>query len=193
VSIGQNQRVSLRSLKVLFQYLKGDGSVYGRFKPNKLIIRKMNIAKVINSTKEAESDLALDFSSFLLRYHRDIDYSDFSDDPKTLHKIKRAETFRSWADIEDLANGFESISTNFEQHQTTAAKAFQELYNYIEKSKRETMRELETTKNQILIFKDEYESLTGTKNPSKEFALDTLGGIREEMGMLIEQNVKQME
>jgi hypothetical protein len=84
----------------------------------------MNIQRIISSRKEEDSDLALDFASFLLRYHRDIDYSDFSDDPVIIHKIKRAETYRSWADIEDLANGFESISTNFEQHQTTAAKAF---------------------------------------------------------------------
>jgi hypothetical protein len=66
--------------------------------------------------KEEESDLALDFASFLLRYHRDLDYSDFSDDPIVIHRIKRAETYRSWADIEDLANGFESLSTNIEQH-----------------------------------------------------------------------------
>jgi hypothetical protein len=32
------------------------------------------------ASKEDESDLALDFSSFLLRYHRDLDYGDFADD-----------------------------------------------------------------------------------------------------------------
>ena len=72
----------------------------------------MNIVSIIVSTKEEDSDLALDFASFLLRYHRDLDYSDFSDDPIIINKIKRAETYRSWADIEDLANGFESLSTN---------------------------------------------------------------------------------
>jgi hypothetical protein len=40
----------------------------------------MDIAYTINSTSEKESDLALDFSSFLLRYNRELDYSDFSDD-----------------------------------------------------------------------------------------------------------------
>ncbi len=54
--------------------------------------------------------MGLDFASFLLRYHRDLDYQDFADDPIIVHKIKRAETYRSWADIEDLANGFESLS-----------------------------------------------------------------------------------
>ena len=88
----------------------------------------MNIAKTIISNDEAESDLALDFSSFMLRYNRDLDYQDFSDDLNIQNKIKRAETFRSWADIEDLAHGFENLTTNFESHRTTAASAFQELY-----------------------------------------------------------------
>ena len=97
----------------------------------------MNIAQLIISSDEKESDLALDFSSFLLRYNRVLDYNDFSDDLNIQNKIKRAETFRSWADIEDLAHGFENLSTNFEGHRTTAANAFQELYQYIEKTKKE--------------------------------------------------------
>ena len=97
----------------------------------------MNIASSIVSSDEAESDLALDFSSFLLRYNRDLDYQDFSDDLNIQNKIKRAETFRSWADIEDLAHGFENLSSNFESHRTTAANAFNELYQYIEKTKQE--------------------------------------------------------
>lgn len=97
----------------------------------------MNIASSIVSSDEAESDLALDFSSFLLRYNRDLDYQDFSDDLNIQNKIKRAETFRSWADIEDLAHGFENLSSNFESHRTTAANAFNELYQYIEKTKNE--------------------------------------------------------
>jgi hypothetical protein len=74
-------------LKVLFDFLKNgkinittDSQVYARFKPNKLIIRKMNISSNITSNEEEEATLALDFASFLLRYHRDLDYSDFSDD-----------------------------------------------------------------------------------------------------------------
>ena len=97
----------------------------------------MNITKSVVSQNETEQDLALDFSSFLLRYNRDLDYADFSDDLNIQNKIKRAETFRSWADIEDLAHGFENLSSNFEAHRTTAANAFQELYQYIEKTKKE--------------------------------------------------------
>lgn len=81
--------------------------------------------------------MALDFASFLLRYHRDLDYQDFSDEQEVINQVRRAESYRSWADIEDLANGFESITSNFEAHKVTAASAFNELYNHIEKFKRE--------------------------------------------------------
>jgi glutaredoxin-related protein len=60
--------------------------------------------------------------------------------------IKRAESYRSWADIEDLANGFESLTSGFEQHKVTAASAFQELYNHIERFKKEiTSKQVDTS------------------------------------------------
>ena len=124
ITYNQAQPVGTRSLRILFEYLKNDPQVYARFRPNRIILRKMNIANLIISSEETESDLALDFSSFLLRYNRELDYQDFSDDLNIQNKIKRAETFRSWADIEDLAHGFENLSTNFDQHRTTAANAF---------------------------------------------------------------------
>ena len=40
----------------------------------------MNIDNQIVSENEAEAELAMDFSSFLLRYNRDLDYSDFTVD-----------------------------------------------------------------------------------------------------------------
>ena len=58
--------------------------------------------------------MALDFSSFLLRYHRDLNYEDFSEDKTVLQLIRRAEMYRNWADVEDLANGFETLQGNFE-------------------------------------------------------------------------------
>lgn len=86
------------------------------------------------------SQMALDLAAFLLRYKRDIDYTFFSEDPKTQERIRRAETYRSWADIEDLANQHDSQVKNFTEHERTAAKAFNELYTHIEKIKSE-MRE----------------------------------------------------
>ena len=79
----------------------------------------------------------MDFSSFLLRYHKELDYRDFSDSKEVLARIKRAESYRAWADIEDLANSYETIGQNFENHKATAAEAFNELYQHIKKFKRD--------------------------------------------------------
>jgi hypothetical protein len=84
----------------------------------------MDIAYTVMSPNIKQSELALDFASFLLRYNRELDYTDFADDVIIQNKVKRAEVFRAWADIEDLAHGFENLSSNFENHRTTAANAF---------------------------------------------------------------------
>lgn len=60
--------------------------------------------------------MGLDFATFLLRYHRNVTYSSFSVDMEVQEKIKRAETYRSWADVEDLAHGYDKLSTNFTSH-----------------------------------------------------------------------------
>ena len=99
------------------------------------MVEKLNLDPHINSQNEDESALALDFTSFLLRYHKDLDYSDFSEDPETVKKIRRAEMYRNWLDIEDLANGYESIQTNFNNHQETASKAFKEILTLVQETK----------------------------------------------------------
>ena len=69
---------------------------------------------MIVSTVESESDLALDFSSFLLRYHKVLEYADFTEDANVQDLIRRAESFRQWADIEDLAQSIDQITQVFE-------------------------------------------------------------------------------
>ena len=137
--------------------------------------------------------MALDFSSFLLRYHRDLDYGDFADDPLVGQKIKRAETYRAWADIEDLANGFESLQTNIEQHQTTAANAFQELYNYIEKTKKEVMLKTDDTKAEVLYVRDEVRKMQGLYNPEKDQALKDFGDLRSQLGDFLANKIRILE
>lgn len=115
--------------------MKNDPQVYARFRPNRLILRKMNFEESIKSTDEEHSVAALDFACFLLRYNRGLDYQDFSNDFEVHNRIKRAEIFSCWADIESLANFHESLHDEFEKHRTTASGAFQEIYQYVEKSK----------------------------------------------------------
>lgn len=81
-----------------------------------MIVKNMNMATYILSNNFKDQELALDFCSFLLRYHKEIDYGDFSDDQVVVQKIRRAEIYRSWADIEDLANGYETLNNNFEKY-----------------------------------------------------------------------------
>ncbi len=97
----------------------------------------MNLSAYVLSSSPKDAELALDFCAFLLRYHREIDYSDFSDDQFVVGKIRRAEVYRAWADIEDLANGYETINANFEKHRGVTSNAFQEIVKLVEKVKAE--------------------------------------------------------
>ena len=84
----------------------------------------MNLATYVLSSISKDQEMALDFCAFLLRYHREIDYSDFSEDQYVVGKIRRAEVYRAWADIEDLANGYETINANFDKHRGVTSNAF---------------------------------------------------------------------
>lgn len=117
-----------------------DPKVFKRFKPNKMIVKNMNMQPYILSNNYKDTELALDFCSFLLRYHKDIDYNDFSEDQYVVQKIRRAEIYRSWADIEDLANGYETLNSNFEKHRAVTSNAFQEIVKLVEKVKGECVQ-----------------------------------------------------
>lgn len=64
----------------------------------------MNLAQVLKHASDDQAELVLDFCSFLLRYHRELGYEDFSEEYDVVKKIKRTDRFRMWADIEDLVN-----------------------------------------------------------------------------------------
>lgn len=101
-----------------------DPKVFKRFKPNKTIVKNMNLSTYVLSSIQRDQEMALDFCAFLLRYHREIDYSDFSEDQFVVGRIRRAEVYRAWADIEDLANGYETINANFDKHRGVTSNAF---------------------------------------------------------------------
>jgi hypothetical protein len=80
------------------------------------------------ATNQEVADQALDFSSFLLRYNRELDYQDFSDDQIILQKIKKAETYRTWADIEDLANSLSQLQAASTDEKANIQNAMQEMF-----------------------------------------------------------------
>lgn len=108
---------------------------------------------------ESESDLALDFASFLLRYHKDLEYADFTEDNNVQDLIRRAEAFRQWADIEDLAASIDQITAVFEQHRTTAANAMSEIFQHTERIKKEVHSKISETGNLVTQLKGEQENL----------------------------------
>ena len=101
-------------------------------------VRLNKILTVIASNQEI-ADLALDFSSFLLRYNRELDYIDFSDDQAIIVKIKKAETYRTWADIEDLANSLSTLQSQFAEQQAAVQNGMQEMFQQVEKFKKDQL------------------------------------------------------
>ena len=107
-------------------------------------MRRLNLDAIIGSDRIKDSDLGLDFATYLLRYYRNVNYSSFSADEIIQNRIKRAETYRAWADIEDLAHGYEKLSANFTGHQKTVSAAFREVNSFIEKLRSEVQTGAQT-------------------------------------------------
>ena len=62
------------------------------------------------SQAPSESELALEFCGFLLRYHRAIDFQDFSDNPYVTQRLRRFQEFKAWAEIDDMQSITETLS-----------------------------------------------------------------------------------
>lgn len=80
-------------------------------------------------SKKEYLDGAIDLACFMLRFYTDIEYSAFSSNPI----LKRAEMYKCWSDLEDLSNGVDTLQLNFNTHEETARKAFQEVFNLVDK------------------------------------------------------------
>jgi hypothetical protein len=165
VSINIDSDSTLRALDLLFSYLKNDPQVYVRFRPDRNVILRMNLDSFVNAQDEDTSNLALNFTSFLLRYHKELDYADFSHEPEVIKKVQRAEMYRNWVDIEDLANGYETLQKNFNGHKDTSSKAFQEILTLVEGVKDELLDKSNEIHNDFVNMKGEQDLLqkrTGT-------------------------------
>ena len=60
----------------------------------------------------------------------------------------------------------------------TAANAFQELYNYIEKTKKDLIGKDDELKTEIMFVRDDVRRIMGIHNPEKDEALKELGEMR---------------
>lgn len=80
IGFNSGQPLAFRALEVLFRYIKNDETTFKRFKPSQPVLRRLNLDQMIGSERVRDSDLGLDFATFLLRYYRNISYSSFSAD-----------------------------------------------------------------------------------------------------------------
>ena len=63
----------------------------------------------IKSKEKSVADEACEFASFLLRYHQNIDYSDFSKDPEIAIILRRYEQIKYSSELELLGKTVESL------------------------------------------------------------------------------------
>ena len=68
-----------KAIKVLHTFLRYDQAVFQRMRPNRPLLMKMRLEDHINSTNSVEAESALELAYFFLRYHRAIDFGDFSE------------------------------------------------------------------------------------------------------------------
>ena len=85
------------------------------------------------------------------------------------------------------------MQTNVEQHQTTAANAFQELYNYIEKIKKEMQLKNDDVKAEVLYIKDDVRRMQGLYNPEKDQALKDFGDLKSQLGDFLASKIRMLE
>ena len=171
-----------RALSILLNYLKEDEKVFARFKPNRLILRKMKLERMISSDNEEEVNKALDFWSFVIRYNPDIQYSDFNENQGIIDLIRRGESFRSWGDIEDLTNSYDALFKNFTEHEKTVGNAFQELYNHIEKVKEQLNEKIKENKNESIRLNNAIELLRDLNKNTRPNADDEIVQIKSALG-----------
>lgn len=67
--------------------------------------------------------------------------------------------YRNWVDIEDLANGYETIQTNFNIHKDTSSKAFKELLSLIDSVKTDLSDKASNNHNNIVNLQSDFNSM----------------------------------
>jgi hypothetical protein len=68
-------------------FLRNDPNVFLKFKPSKPLIKKMDFYIYLMGRNEKDKvleSIIFEFYSFLLRYHKNIDYQDFSENEYVL-------------------------------------------------------------------------------------------------------------
>ena len=90
------------------------------------------------STNQVEAEAALDLAAFLLRYHRSVDYGDFSDNAHVVQRIRRYCDYRFWYELEEQGGQNEDINGKFNSFQTVTQTALKEIVAHLERISQES-------------------------------------------------------
>ena len=97
----------------------------------------MDLNGRILSIDNQESEITLEFCSFIMRHHRGIDYSDFTDSPFAIQRLRRFQEFKSWAEIDELHLITDNFSSQFDLFKQANNSAFQEILAYLDRITKE--------------------------------------------------------
>lgn len=86
-------------IKLLLVYLKNDVTVFNAFSVNKPLIRKLDLETHIISQNHAEREASLELAVFIMKFYKQIDFGDFSNDPVVISKIRRELDYRIQKDL----------------------------------------------------------------------------------------------
>ncbi|CAI2385199.1 unnamed protein product [Moneuplotes crassus] len=151
ISLKEDDQIAYKCLKILTKFLKNDNLLLTKFKPNSLILKKMNFDFWIQRPEFSKG--AIDLVTFLLRFYTSIDYESFSDKTDIINLLKRSEMLKCWTDLEDLATGVDSFHKKSEETLTSHSKYISTLNKKIDKNTK-NLDSLNTTCNEIKIQVD---------------------------------------
>ena len=103
------------------------------FRPSKPLLMKMRLEDHINATNPTEVENALELAYFLLRYHRAVDFGDFSEVLHVTQRIRRYHDYKVWYEIEELSGQHDELSGNFGNFKDVTQKALTEILAHIER------------------------------------------------------------
>ncbi len=89
ISMKDDTQRCARIIKLLLVYLKNDVTVFNAFNVNKPLIRKLDLESHICSQALPEREAAIELSVFILKFYKQIDFGDFSNNPVVVSQIRR--------------------------------------------------------------------------------------------------------
>ena len=101
------------------------------------------------SNNPSEVEAALELTQFLLRYHRAIDYGDFSDNPYVVQRIRRYHDYKIWFEIEELSGGQDDANINFNEFKDVTSKALQEIVEHLQRISKESDSKIMSQASQL--------------------------------------------